>query len=73
MSEVTGDAKQVIGFSYGFYGMGSVMGSIVVSILGSNALTFCGIWIFTIGMMYFDLVSFRSLNKEETLRENLIK
>ncbi len=67
VSEVTGDAKQAIGFSYGFYGMGAVMGSIVVSILGSNALTFCGIWIFTIGMMYFDLVSFKKINKEENL------
>ncbi len=44
--------------------MGAVMGSIVVSILGTNALTFCGIWIFTIGMMYFDLVSFKKINKE---------
>ena len=35
------------------------MGSIIVSIFGVNALMFGAIWVTLVGMLYFDLVTFK--------------
>jgi hypothetical protein len=53
------DAKKAISFSYGFYGIGGVLGSIMVSILGINSLIFCAVWTTFIGILYFDLLTLR--------------
>jgi len=53
------DAKKAISFSYGFYGIGGVLGSIMVSILGVNSLMFSAIWTTLIGMLYFDLLTYK--------------
>lgn len=57
------DAKQAISFSYGFYGFGGVMGSIIVSILGLNALTFGAILTTIIGILYIDLLESKNITK----------
>ncbi len=60
MSADSKDAKQAISFSYGFYGFGGVMGSIVVSILGVNALIFGAILTTIVGMLYLDLIEYKN-------------
>jgi hypothetical protein len=59
MSTSSKDPKQAISVSYGFYGFGGVMGSIIVSILGINALMFGAILVTIVGMLYLDLIEFK--------------
>ena len=46
------DAKKAISFSYGFYGFGGIMGSVIVSIVGINALNLSAILTASIGVLY---------------------
>ncbi len=61
MTATANEAKKAISFSYGFYGAGGVMGSIVVSILGINALIFAAVCTTTVGLLYFDLITFKKV------------
>ena len=65
MTSSNGEAKKAISFSYGFYGVGGVAGSMIVGIMEINALTFTSIWITAVGFLYFDLIEFRKKDKEE--------
>ncbi len=56
MTTSSGDAKKALSFSYGFYGIGGVVGSTIVGIMGVNALKFSGIWTTAVGMLYFGLI-----------------
>ncbi len=44
------------------------MGSVIVSILGINALMFVAIFTTTIGMLYFDLLNIKKPEKENLER-----
>jgi len=68
MSASAEDAKKAISFSYGFYGAGGVMGSVIVSMLGINSLIFSAISLSVIGTLYFDLVTFKK-NEKSTLNQ----
>lgn len=57
-ASTTDNAKKAISFSYGFYGIGGVMGSMIVGILGINALIFSAFLTIFLGMMYFHLISY---------------
>jgi hypothetical protein len=56
-ASTTDNAKKAISFSYGFYGVGGVMGSLIVAMLGTKALIFSAFWTVGVGMMYFDLIA----------------
>lgn len=69
MTASSQEAKKAISFSYGFYGVGGVMGSIIVSIMGVNTLMFGAIWTIAVGLLYFDLIEFRKSIKEDINQE----
>mgnify|MGYP001070018234 CR=1 FL=1 len=57
------EAKKAIGFSYGFYGFGGVMGSVIVSIFGTKALIFASIMTIAIGIFYMVLLVPKNIEK----------
>jgi fucose permease len=54
------DPKQAVSFSYGIYGIGAVVGPIIVSIFGINTLTICGIWTIFISIFYIFIIHARN-------------
>jgi predicted MFS family arabinose efflux permease len=54
------DPKQAVSFSYGIYGLGAVVGPIIVSIFGINTLIICGIWTIFIGIFYIFIIYTRN-------------
>lgn len=58
------DPKQAVSFSYGIYGLGAVVGPIIVSIFGINTLTICGIWTIFIGIFYVWIIYSKNVDQK---------
>ena len=71
MTTSSGEAKQALSFSYGFYGIGGVLGSMIVGIMGVDALKFSGVWTTAVGILYFGLIEFRKKDIEEEEEDSL--
>ncbi len=55
------DPKQAVSFSYGIYGIGAVVGPIIVSLFGMSTLMICGIWTILVGLFYFYVIRIRNI------------
>lgn len=62
MDAVKDNPKQVMSFSYGVYGVGAVIGPIIVSLFGVNTLKICGIWTIGLGIVYIYVISLTKKN-----------
>jgi MFS family permease len=53
MDSVKEDAKYYVSLSYGVYGVGGMIGPILISFFGVNGLNVIGVWAIVLGFIYF--------------------